>query len=242
MKEVLYTILENRPIAREIWELKLAGDTGPVTAPGQFVNLRIDGCYLRRPLSVGAADRDRLTLIYKVVGHGTRLLSLMRPGETLNALAGLGNGFDVSATGARPLLIGGGVGVVPLWQLCRTLHGMGAKPMVVLGFNSAEDAFYRENFETLADTVLCTADGTLGRKGFVTEAIGDLHYTYFYACGPEPMFRALDKVLTGAGEYSFEARMGCGFGACMGCSCRTKYGFKRICKDGPVLKREEIIW
>ena len=242
MKEVLYTILENRPIAREIWELRLAGDTTPITAPGQFVNLRIDGCYLRRPLSVGAVDKGRLTLIYKVVGRGTWQLSLMQPGEALNALAGLGNGFDLSAAGAQPLLIGGGVGAVPLWQLCRALCGAGTAPTVVLGFNSAADVFYRENFEALADTVICTADGTLGRKGFATEAIGGLHYTYFYACGPEPMFKALDQVLTGPGEYSFEARMGCGFGACMGCSCRTKYGSKRICKDGPVLKREEIIW
>ena len=242
MNQVLFTVASNRPLAQDIWELRLTGDTSHITIPGQFVNLQIDGCYLRRPLSVGAVDEGRLTLIYKVVGRGTELLTHMTTGQTLDALAGLGNGFDLSAAGHRPLLAGGGVGVVPLYQLCRSLKAAGTEPTVVLGFNSAADVFYRQEFEALAETRICTADGSEGRKGFVTDAIGDLDYSYFYACGPEPMFRALDRVVSGPGEYSFEARMGCGFGACMGCSCQTKYGSKRICKDGPVLKREEIVW
>ena len=242
MNQVLFTVASNRPITRDVWELRLTGDTSHITAPGQFVNLHIDGCYLRRPLSVGAVEDGQLTLIYKVVGRGTELLTHMTAGQTLDALSGLGNGFDLSAAGAHPLLAGGGVGVVPLYQLCRSLKAAGTEPTVVLGFNSADDVFYQKEFEALAETRICTADGTAGRKGFVTDAISDLTYSYFYACGPEPMFRALDRVVSGPGEYSFEARMGCGFGACMGCSCQTKYGSKRICKDGPVLKREEIVW
>ena len=203
MNQVLFTVASNRPIARDVWELRLTGDTSHITAPGQFVNLHIDGCYLRRPLSVGAVEDGQLTLIYKVVGRGTELLTHMTAGQTLDALSGLGNGFDLSSAEAQPLLVGGGVRVVPLYQLGCSLKAAGTEPTVVLGFNSADDVFYQKEFEALAETRICTADGTAGRKGFVTDAIGDLTYSYFYACGPEPMFRALDRVVSGPGDYSF---------------------------------------
>lgn len=243
MKEVNYTVERNRKIARDIYEIVLRGDNTAVTRPGQFVNLLIDGCYLRRPLSVCNVEGDLLTLIYKVVGKGTEILSHTEPGAVINTLSGLGNGFDVTRAGGYPLLVGGGVGVPPMYLLCRRLVEAGAKPTVVLGFNTADDVFYAEEFRALgAEVHITTADGSVGTKGFVTDVVGRLMYTYFYTCGPMPMFRALEKVVTTSGEYSFEERMGCGFGACMGCSCKTKYGTKRICVNGPVLKREEIIW
>ena len=243
MKEVNYTVERNRKIAKDIYEMVLTGDNSAITRPGKFVNLLIDGCYLRRPLSVCNVEGDRLTLIYKVVGKGTEILSRTAPGAVIDTLTGLGNGFDVTRAGGYPLLVGGGVGVPPMYLLCRRLIEGGAKPTVVLGFNTAEDVFYRAEFEALgAEVHVTTADGSVGIKGFVTDAVKRLMYTYFYACGPMPMFRALDRVVTTSGEYSFEERMGCGFGACMGCSCKTKYGSKRICIDGPVLRREEVIW
>lgn len=243
MKEVNYTLESNRKIAKDIYEMVLLGDNSAITRPGKFVNLLIDGCYLRRPLSVCNVEGDRLTLIYKVVGKGTEILSHAEPGAVFDTLTGLGNGFDVTRAGSYPLLVGGGVGVPPMYLLCRRLIENGAKPTVVLGFNTADDVFYRERFEALgAEVRVTTADGSVGTRGFVTDEVKRLMYTYFYACGPMPMFRALDQVVTTSGEYSFEERMGCGFGACMGCSCKTKYGTKRICVDGPVLRREEVIW
>ncbi len=243
MKEVNYTLESNRKIAKDIYEMVLTGDNSAITRPGKFVNLLIDGCYLRRPLSVCNVEGDRLTLIYKVVGKGTEILSHAEPGAVFDTLTGLGNGFDVTRAGSYPLLVGGGVGVPPMYLLCRRLIENGAKPTVVLGFNTADDVFYRERFEALgAEVRVTTADGSVGTRGFVTDEVKRLMYTYFYACGPMPMFRALDQVVTTSGEYSFEERMGCGFGACMGCSCKTKYGTKRICVDGPVLRREEVIW
>ena len=243
MKEVNYTLESNRKIAKDIYEMVLLGDNSAITRPGKFVNLLIDGCYLRRPLSVCNVEGDRLTLIYKVVGKGTEILSHAEPGAAFDTLTGLGNGFDVTRAGSYPLLVGGGVGVPPMYLLCRRLIENGAKPTVGLGFNTADDVFYRERFEALgAEVRVTTADGSVGTRGFVTDEVKRLMYTYFYACGPMPMFRALDQVVTTSGEYSFEERMGCGFGACMGCSCKTKYGTKRICVDGPVLRREEVIW
>lgn len=242
--EVNYRIESNRLLARDIMEIRLIGDNSRIQRPGQFVNLRIDGCFLRRPLSVCSVDGDRLTLIYKIVGKGTEILSHLPVGSTLNALTGLGNGFDTTASGPRPLLIGGGVGVPPLYQLCRSLVEAGSSPIVAIGFNRADEVFYTEEFTRLgADVRLATADGSLGTRGFVTDIVRLLpDYSYFYACGPEAMFRALEPVLTTPGEYSFEEHMGCGFGACMGCSCKTKYGYKRLCTEGPVLRREEVIW
>lgn len=243
MKEVNYKVLTNRRIAHDVYEIVLTGDNSALTRPGQFVNLLIDGCYLRRPLSVCNVEGDRLTLIYKVVGKGTEILSRTAVGTVINTLTGLGNGYDVTCAGGYPLLVGGGVGVPPMYLLCRELVKAGQKPTVVLGFNSAQDVFYCEKFEAIGvDVRIATADGSVGTKGFVTDVIPCVMYTYFYACGPEAMFRAMEKVVTTSGEYSFEERMGCGFGACMGCSCKTKYGTKRICVNGPVLKREEVVW
>lgn len=243
MKKEILTLLSNRKIADHVYEAVFEGDVSAIVAPGQFVNVAIEGCYLRRPLSVCDAENGKLTLIYKVVGKGTEILSLTEPGKKFDMLVGLGNGFDLSKSGDRPLLIGGGVGVPPMYKLCKDLLKKGAVPTVVLGFNKADEVFYREEFESLGvKTIVATADGSVGVKGFVTDAMKDLDYTFFYTCGPMPMFRAIENVAKGGGEYSFEERMGCGFGACMGCSCKTKYGSKRICKDGPVLEREEIVW
>lgn len=243
MKQVFLKVEENEKIADKIYRIKLTGDVSGTEVPGRFVNLKIDGCYLRRPLSVCDSEGDTITLIYKVVGKGTEILATYTAGKVIDVLTGLGNGFDVSLGGKTPLLVGGGVGVPPMYKLCRELIKNGATPTVVLGFNSSSDVFYREEFEKLgAKTYVMTADGSVGGKGFVTDKIAELDYSYFYACGPEAMFVAMDKIMKTSGEYSFEERMGCGFGACMGCSCKTKYGNKRICKEGPVLKREEVIW
>lgn len=243
MQKVILTITGNQKIAENVYEMKLTGDLSAITAPGQFVNIAVDGCYLRRPISVCDAQGDLLTLVYKVVGKGTEIMSGMSAGKKLDVLTGLGNGYDVSASGDRPLLIGGGVGVPPLYKLTKELVAKGIKPQVILGFNTKAEAFYYDKFvEAGAETYVATVDGSMGTKGFVTDVMKNLTYTYFYTCGPMPMFKAIDKIAVTSGEFSFEERMGCGFGACMGCSCKTKYGSKRICKEGPVLKREEIIW
>ncbi len=243
MTQGIYKILSNIKIARDVFKMVLEGDTSAITAPGQFVNIKLEGKFLRRPISVCDYDNETITLIYKVVGSGTEMMSKMTDGDLLDVLVGLGNGYDTSKSGNAPLLIGGGVGVPPMYRLCRDLIGEGKSVTVVLGFNSVEDIFYADEFKALGATVIvATADGTFGVKGFVTDAMDGVEYTYFYTCGPEVMFRAIEKIAKTSGQYSFEERMGCGFGACMGCTCKTKYGNKRICKDGPVLEREEIIW
>lgn len=243
MEKVFLTVKDNKILTESVYEMKLSGDISAVKNPGQFVNISIDGCYLRRPVSVCDVDGDTLTLIYKVVGKGTERLSKYAAGEKIDTLVGLGNGYDLSLSGEKPLLIGGGVGVPPMYLLAKKLVEKGVKPTVILGFNTKSEIFYEEEFKTLGATVyVTTADGSYGKKGFVTDIMKDLDYTYFYTCGPMAMFKAIEKIAKGSGEFSFEERMGCGFGACMGCSCKTKYGNKRICKDGPVLKREEIIW
>lgn len=219
----------------------LEGDTQYITAPGQFINIQLDGKFLRRPISVCDYDDTAVTIIYKVVGEGTEMMSELAAGEILDVLTGLGNGYDISQ-GTRPMLIGGGVGVPPMYNLCKKLIAAGQKPVVILGFNTKDEVFYEDKFKALgAEVRVTTADGSYGIKGFVTDAFTD-DYDYFYTCGPMPMFKAIEAKVTTSGQYSFEERMGCGFGACMGCSCKTKYGNKRICKDGPVLVREEIIW
>ena len=223
----------------------LKGDTGALTRPGQFVNIKLDGFFLRRPISVCDYDDDELTIIYKVVGAGTEAMKCMGAGEELDILTGLGNGYDISKAGNTPVLIGGGAGVPPMYNLAKTiLKDMPVEKIsVILGFNTAEEVFYKEEFEALgADVYITTADGSVGTKGFVTDVLKNVDYSYFFTCGPMPMFNAIEKEAKTSGQYSFEERMGCGFGACMGCSCKTKYGNKRICKDGPVLEREEIIW
>lgn len=243
MKQEIFTILNNEKIAKDIMLLVLSGDTSAITAPGQFVNIKIDGLYLRRPISVCDYTKDTLTLIYKIVGEGTEIMSTYKSGVKLDLLVGLGNGFDTKNSGDNPLLIGGGVGVPPMYNLCKKLISEGKKPTVILGFNSSDDVFFEDEFKSLgANVIITTADGSYGMHGFVTDAMQEIDYSYFFTCGPLPMFKAIEAIAEGSGQYSFEERMGCGFGACMGCSCKTKYGNKRICKDGPVLIREEIIW
>lgn len=243
MKQSIFKITSNEKIARDIFKMTLAGDTSAITAPGQFVNIKLDGLFLRRPISVCDCVGDNLTLIYKTVGRGTEQMSRMKNGDELDLLTGLGNGYNTEASGDSPLLVGGGVGVPPMYMLCKKLVAEGKKVTVVLGFNSKDDMFYENEFRALgADVHIATADGTYGTKGFVTDVIKNLQYTFFYTCGPEPMFRAMHKIMKTPGQYSFEERMGCGFGACMGCSCKTLTGNKRICKEGPVMESEEIIW
>ena len=243
MKQDLYKVTLNKKIAKNTYKMILSGDTGALTATGQFVNIKLDGFFLRRPISVCDWDSERITLIYKVVGDGTEKMAEIKTGETLDVLTGLGNGYNTEKSGDKPVLIGGGVGVPPLYALCKKLIGEGKKVSVILGFNSADEVFLKDDFEKAgADVYITTADGSVGTKGFVTDVLPTLEYTYFYTCGPMPMFKAIEKTAVTSGQYSFEERMGCGFGACMGCSCKTKYGNKRICKDGPVLEREEIVW
>lgn len=243
MKQGIFKITSNEKIARDIFKMTLAGDTSAITAPGQFVNIKLDGFFLRRPISVCDCVGENLTLIYKTVGNGTEQMSRMAASENLDLLTGLGNGYNTRTSGDSPLLIGGGVGVPPMYMLCKKLVAEGKKVTVVLGFNSKDDVFYENEFRALgADVHIATADGTYGTKGFVTDVIKDMQYTFFYTCGPEPMFRAMHKMMKTPGQYSFEERMGCGFGACMGCSCKTLTGNKRICKEGPVMESEEIIW
>nr|WP_316623797.1 dihydroorotate dehydrogenase electron transfer subunit [uncultured Ruminococcus sp.] len=242
MKDTVFTIIENNRIAKDVYKMLLCGDTSAIKNPGEFVNIKLDGFYLRRPISVCDVDGDKLTLIYKVVGKGTEVMSAMTEGTQISVLTGLGNGYDLSTAGDRPLLIGGGVGVPPMYLLAKRLIALGKPVEVILGFNTADEVFFEKEFKALGCSVtVTTVDGSHGVRGFVTDALPD-DYTYFYTCGPMPMFRALNKAVKTSGQFSFEERMGCGFGACMGCSCKTKSGYKRICKDGPVLKKEEIIW
>ena len=243
MKKSIFTVAENRKIASSVYEMTLSGDTSDITAPGQFVNIQLDGFFLRRPISVCDCENGTLRLIYKVVGKGTEYMSKLTSGTELDVLTGLGNGYNTEVSGERPLLLGGGVGVPPMFMLAKELLAEGKVVTVILGFNTESEVFYEEEFKALGARVLVTtADGSKGIKGFVTDAMDTIDYTYFYTCGPEPMLKAVYNKSVTSGQFSFEERMGCGFGACMGCSCKTKYGNKRICKDGPVLVKEEIIW
>ncbi|MBR2699793.1 MAG: dihydroorotate dehydrogenase electron transfer subunit [Clostridia bacterium] len=242
MRQVIYTILENTPLTASVYRMRLRGDTSAIVAPGQFINIRLDGLYLRRPISVCDWDGHGLVIIYKAVGKGTEALSNMVPGEALDCLSGLGNGYDLTCAGEKPVLIGGGVGVPPLYGLAKRLVAQGRAVTVCLGFNIASEVFYEDAFQALGCEVrVSTVDGSHGAKGFVTEILPD-NPSYYYACGPEPMLKAVFKALPCSGQLSFEARMGCGFGACMGCTCETVTGYKRICKDGPVLRKEELTW
>ncbi|HJC27688.1 MAG TPA: dihydroorotate dehydrogenase electron transfer subunit [Candidatus Alistipes stercoravium] len=244
-KKGIYRILANEPLTQSVWRMVLEGDTQWITAPGQFVNIALEGRYLRRPISVCDYDERTITLIYKVVGDGTAQMSRMAAGTELDLLTGLGNGFSIREEVRRPLLVGGGVGVPPLYHLAKRLLAAGRPVEVILGFNTAAECFYEEEFRALGCTVtVATADGSHGVRGFVTTALAERRpdFDYFYACGPLPMLRALAEAVEQDGQLSFEERMGCGFGACMGCSCKTKYGNKRICKEGPVLEKGEIIW
>ena len=243
MKQSIFKILSNEALTSSVYRMALEGDTSAITAPGQFVNIRLEGKFLRRPISVCDWEAGKLTLVYKVVGHGTAQMAAMTAGQTLDILTGLGNGYDLTLTGENPVLVGGGVGVPPMYGLAKHLRALGKPVQVILGFNTREEIFYEEEFKALGCTVyVTTVDGSYGIPGFVTDALKDLSYSHFCACGPEPMLKALYKASRTSGQMSFEERMGCGFGACMGCSCKTLTGNKRICKEGPVMKKEEILW
>ena len=242
MKQGIFEILSNTPLTDSVYKMVLSGDTSAVTNCGQFVNILLTGKFLRRPISVCDYDEKTLTIIYKVVGSGTEQMGAMNPGEKLNILTGLGNGYDISLSGDHPVLLGGGVGVPPMYNLAKKLVALGKKVSVILGFNTRSEIFYENEFKALGcDVTVTTVDGSYGTKGFVTDALPE-NYSYFYTCGPEPMLKAVYKATSTSGQMSFEERMGCGFGACMGCSCKTLTGYKRICKEGPVMKKEEILW
>ena len=242
-KRGIFKIITNERLTAAVWRMTLQGDTHDITRPGQFVNIALEGRFLRRPISVCDWSEDSLTLIYKVVGDGTADMSRMEPGTQLDLLTGLGNGFSTDREAHRPLLVGGGVGVPPLYGLAKRLIAKGVRPTVILGFNTAAEVFCADEFRAAgAEVIIATADGSAGVKGFVTDAMKGLDFDYFYACGPMPMLRALCTATDCDGELSMEERMGCGFGACMGCSCKTSDGgYKRICKEGPVFRRDEII-
>ena len=242
MKQSIFKILSNTPLTSTVYKMVLQGDTSAITAPGQFVNIQLSGRFLRRPISVCDYDGSTLTILYKVVGGGTAQMAAMEEGQALDILTGLGNGYDLSVSGSHPVLLGGGVGVPPLYRLAKDLIAQGKTVSVVLGFNTASEVFYEDEFRAMGcDVTVTTVDGSYGVKGFVTDALPE-SYTYFYTCGPEPMLKAVYRASATSGQMSFEERMGCGFGACMGCSCKTLTGYKRICKDGPVMRKEEIAW
>ena len=243
MKQSIFNILSNEALTDSVYKMTLAGDTSAITAAGQFVNIQLEGIFLRRPISVCDYDNETLTIVYKVVGKGTEQMSAMTAGEKLDILTGLGNGYDLSLSGDKPVLLGGGVGVPPMYNLAKKLLAQGKDVTVILGFNTKSEVFYEEEFKALGcKVIVATADGSHGVKGFATTPLAELDYTYFYTCGPEPMLKAVYKATNTSGQMSFEERMGCGFGACMGCSCKTLTGYKRICKEGPVMKKEEILW
>lgn len=243
MKKTTVILSENIPLTENVYKAVLTGHNAGVIVPGRFVNIKLDGFFLRRPLSVCDSDENSVTVIYKVVGEGTKAFSEMKVGKKLDVLSDLGNGYDTKMSGEKPLLIGGGVGTPPMYMLAKRLIAEKKKPTVILGFNTKKEIFFEEEFlKTGAKVVIATADGSAGVRGFVTDAIKDLDYSYVYACGPEPMLKAVYHASKTSGQFSFEERMGCGFGACMGCSCKTITGYKRICKDGPVLYKEEILW
>ncbi len=243
MKQSIFTIISNEALTDSVYKMVLSGDTSAITAAGQFVNIQLAGKFLRRPISVCDCDENTLTIVYKVVGHGTEQMSEMAAGERLDILTGLGNGYDLSKSGERPLLLGGGVGVPPMYKLAKKLLAQGKKVTVILGFNTKSEIFYEDEFKKLGcDVIVATADGSYGIQGFVTTPMDSLDYSYFYTCGPEPMLKAVYRASRTSGQMSFEERMGCGFGACMGCSCKTLTGYKRICKEGPVMEKEDILW
>ncbi len=244
-KQCIFTVAENNPIAKDIQRMVLLGDTGACTAPGQFVDLSIEGMYLRRPLSMCEYDDKSITLVFRALGQGTAALRDYEPGREIDMLTGLGNGYSIPEAMRAPLIVGGGMGVAPMYAQARLLSELGYAPLMLLGFKSADDVFYLDRFRALNGTAyVTTADGSVGRAGMIVDLLPEMagRFDYFYCCGPEPMMHAVSDRCNTSGQMSFERRMGCGFGACMGCTCKTKYGNKRICVDGPVLTKEEIIW
>ena len=243
MKQSIFEIRSNTRLTDSVYKMVLIGDTSDITNCGQFVNIQLDGMFLRRPISVCDYDDETLTIVYKVVGKGTEAMSAMIPGKKLDILTGLGNGYDLTLAGQKPVLLGGGVGVPPMYNLAKKLIAEGREVKVILGFNTASEIFYEKEFKALGcDVQIATVDGSAGTRGVVTDLMRGMSYTYFYTCGPEPMLKAVYRASKTSGQMSFEERMGCGFGACMGCSCKTLTGYKRICKEGPVMKKEEILW
>ena len=243
MKQSMFMILENEELAPDVHQLILEGDTSAIERAGQFVDLKLDGHFLRRPFSICDWSESTLTVVYRTVGKGTAELAEYAPGKMIELLTGLGNGFDTSVSGNKPLLVAGGSGVPMMYALAKELVTQGKQVTAVLGYRTASDVFLARAIELLGvNVIITTEDGSMGTKGFVTDAMKDLDYTYFYTCGPEAMFKAIDSIAKTSGQFSFEARMGCGYGACMGCTMETKNGYKRVCKDGPVLVREELIW
>ena len=243
MRQEVFRIVENVSLTDTVFRMKLEGNTDAITCPGQFVNIQLEGKFLRRPISVCDKEGRILTLIYKTVGAGTEQMSRMETGTSLDLLTGLGNGYDLDASGDRPLLLGGGVGVPPLYWLAKQLVKKRCDVTAILGFNTGDEVFYEEEFQALGiNVIVTTVDGSKGQKGFVTQAVSGLDHTFYYACGPLPMLKAVYRSVECEGQMSFEQRMGCGFGACMGCSVKTVSGYKRICKEGPVLNREEVVW
>lgn len=243
-----YTIISNRRLTHKTWVMTLGGDTSAITAPGQFVNIAIPGKYLRRPISICdySHERGEVILLYDVIGEGTKAMSEMKQGDNVDMLNGLGNGFSLDSGAERPLLLGGGIGCAPLLNLARALKRMGKNPIAILGYNKAADSFGMDKWfeEIEVEAYIATVDGSVGTKGFVTDVIREknINGDYFHACGPMPMLKALCNGLDIPGEVSIESRMGCGFGACMCCSVETRDGSKRICKDGPIFRKEELIW
>ncbi|MBD5355694.1 MAG: dihydroorotate dehydrogenase electron transfer subunit [Bacteroides sp.] len=243
-----YRIISNRKLSHKTWVMTLSGETGCIEGPGQFVNVAIPGKYLRRPISICDYNHERgeVVLLYDVVGEGTDIMSKMCHGDKVDMLNGLGRGFSTDIECRRPLLLGGGIGCAPLMNLARCLIRQGKSPVAILGYNTAADGFGMEKwFEEIGmEAYIATVDGSAGTKGFVTDVIREKNIDgdYFYGCGPLPMLRALCLGLEIPGEVSMEARMGCGFGACMCCSLETTVGSKRICKEGPVFRKEELIW
>ena len=243
MKQSIFEIRSNEALTDSVYKMILVGDTSDITNCGQFVNIQLDGMFLRRPISVCDYDEETLTLVYKVVGKGTRAMSVMAPGTKLDILTGLGNGYDLAEAGDKPVLLGGGVGVPPMYNLAKKLRAQGKEVKVILGFNTKNEIFYEDEFKALGcEVTVTTVDGSYGVKGFVTTVLENMDYSFFFTCGPEPMLKDVHKTSVTSGQMSFEERMGCGFGACMGCSCKTLTGYKRICKEGPVMKKEEILW
>ena len=243
MQQKIFEIKKNKEIAKNIYEMKLGGEYEENIRAGQFINIKIEGFFLRRPICVCDYDDKSISIVYKTVGAGTKKMSQLKTGDKLDLLIGLGNGYNLDKSKDTALVVGAGPGTASAYCAAKQLKKSGKKAIAVLGFNTKEDIFYKEKFEDVCDRVyIATLDGSEGTKGFVTDIIKDLNYTYAYVCGPEMMMRAVYDIINTSAEFSFEARMGCGFGACMGCSCKTKYKTKRICKDGPVLEKEEIIW
>lgn len=242
MKQGTYTLRQRRRLAKGVWQWRLEGDVSSITAPGQFVNVRVADCFLRRPISVCHWDGEGVTLVFKEVGRGTERMAGMTEGERIDLLCGLGNGFDLSRCGRKPLLLGGGVGTAPLYGLAEALVREGRTPAVVLGFNTGDEVFYEEEFRALgAETIVATLDGSVGVRGLVTDVLPEGR-DVFCACGPLPMMKAVCGAFSIPGFLSLEERMGCGFGACMGCSVETGSGSKRVCRDGPVFERGELLW